>query len=218
MNLPKFNNQKLFEQVFIHRSYINEADDDIPSNERLEFLGDSILSFVVSSHIYNKYPDFKEGELTNLRSALTNTEILAEFAIKLELGNYLKLSKGEEESGGRTNKTILANTFEALIGGIYIDQGIDAAREFIAQNIFPSIDSILKTEELKDTKSRLQEYLQAKFKTSPIYKIVKEEGPDHMKRYTVGVYLKDELLAQGFGKSKQEAEKQAAGNALKSIE
>lgn len=216
IDLPKFNKQKLFEQVFIHRSYINESVENISSNERLEFLGDSILSFVVSSYIYNKYPDLKEGELTNLRSALTNTEILAIFAEKLDLGTRLKLSKGEEESGGRNNKTILANTFEALIGGIYIDQGIDEASKFIAQNIFPSIDLIMP-QELKDAKSKLQELLQAKYKVSPIYKIIKEEGPDHMKKYSIGVYLRERLLAQGEGKSKQEAEKQAAKNALKSL-
>src|SRR3989344_3400811 len=113
MRVPKFKNPKLFEQVFTHRSYINESSHDISSNERLEFLGDSILSFVVSSYIFNKYPDLEEGELTNLRSALTNTEILAVFAKKLNLGTNLRLSKGEEESGGRTNTTILANTFEA---------------------------------------------------------------------------------------------------------
>src|SRR3990167_4904031 len=129
MNIPKFKDQKLFKQVFIHRSYLNETQENIESNERLEFLGDSILSFVVSSHIFIKHKDLKEGELTNIRSVLTNTETLYEISKELGLGQALKLSKGEEQSGGRENKTILADTLEAIIGGIYIDQGLEIARE-----------------------------------------------------------------------------------------
>src|SRR3990172_13062647 len=131
MNIPKFKDQKLFKQVFIHRSYLNETQENIESNERLEFLGDSILSFVVSSHIFIKHKDLKEGQLTSIRSVLTNTETLYEISKELGLGELLKLSKGEEAGGGRKNKTILANTLEALIGGIFIDQGIEAAKKFI---------------------------------------------------------------------------------------
>lgn len=217
MNIPNFNNKQLCEHVFIHRSYINEAGKKIQSNERLEFLGDSILSFIVSSYIYEKYPNLKEGELTNLRSALTNTEILSKFSSELNLGKYLKLSKGEEETGGKTNKTILANTYEALVGGLFLDQGIDNTREFVINTILELAGDIMESEELKDPKSKLQETLQAKHKISPLYKTIKEEGPDHAKIYTVGVYFNDKLLGQGTGHSKQEAEKQAAKSALETV-
>ncbi|HMS23130.1 MAG TPA: ribonuclease III [Candidatus Levybacteria bacterium] len=215
MNIPEFKNKQLFSQVFTHRSYLNESPDAIESNERLEFLGDSILSFIVSSYIYEHYPSLKEGELTSLRSVLTNTQTLYQFASELDLGNQLKLSKGEESTGGRINKTILANTFEALLGGIFIDQGIEAASKFVHTVIILKIDEVVNSQGLKDPKSMLQEKTQEKSKTSPLYKIVNEEGPDHAKIYTAGVFLDEKLLAEGSGHSKQEAEKSAAANALK---
>lgn len=218
MKIPKFNDQKLFKQVFIHRSYLNETQEkNIESNERLEYLGDSILSFVVSSHIFIKYKDLEEGELTNIRSVLTNTETLYEISKKLGLGQALKLSKGEEQSGGRENKTILADTLEALIGGIYIDQGLENASKFIEENILDKAESIIESKGLKDPKSKLQEELQEKYKISPSYSMIKEEGPDHNKSYTIGVYLGEKLLGEGFGHSKQEAEKSAASAALKKL-
>ncbi|MCL5090454.1 MAG: ribonuclease III [Patescibacteria group bacterium] len=202
------------DEVFTHRSYLNEAGKGTQSNERLEFLGDSILSFIVSSYIFRNYPNLKEGELTNLRSVLTNTQTLYRISKDLGIGKYLKLSKGEEESGGRESVTILADTLEALIGGLYMDQGIDKAYDFVEEILLKNIDNIMKIEELKDPKSRLQEIIQEKHKISPTYKILKEEGPDHLKLYTVGVYLSDKLLATGTGRSKQEAEKGAAKIAL----
>jgi ribonuclease-3 len=214
VNIPTFKNKGLFDQVFVHRSYINEAEAGLESNERLEFLGDSILSFVVSSHIFNKHQDLKEGQLTSIRSVLTNTETLYEISSDLDLGKYLKLSRGEESSGGRKNKTILANTLEALIGGVYIDQGLAAAQKFIQENIISRAEKIIESQGLKDPKSSLQEKLQEEKKIPPIYKIIREEGPDHSKQYTVGVYLADKLLAEGTGSSKQEAEKSAARAAL----
>lgn len=213
MEIPVFSDKALFDQVFTHRSYLNEAGKHIESNERLEFLGDSILSFVVSSYIYKQYPDLKEGELTNLRSALTNTIHLYQVAKSLELGKYLKLSRGEESGGGRENKTILADTYEALLGGIYLDQGLETARSFVENTLLKDASTLI-TLGLKDPKSVLQEHIQREHKFSPLYKIIKEEGPDHAKRYTVGVYLKETLLAEGQGSSKQEAEKEAAKNAL----
>lgn len=215
MKLPKFKDNNLYNQVFVHRSYLNESKEKIESNERLEFLGDSILSFIVSSFIYEKYPDLKEGELTSMRSVLTNTETLYILSKEMELGELLKMSKGELASGGRTNKTILANTYEALLGGIFLDGGLETARSFVHETILTRIDELVKNQGMKDAKSQLQEITQEKSKTSPIYRILKEEGPDHAKVYTVGVYLNDELLAQGTGKSKQDAEKDAAQNALK---
>lgn len=217
MNIPEFNDKKLFSQVFTHRSYLNESTDETESNERLEFLGDSILSFIVSSYIYENYPNLKEGELTSLRSVLTNTQTLYKFADELHLGDHLKLSRGEESTGGRTNKTILANTFESLLGGIFLDQGLEAARTFVHEVIISNMDDVVNTQGLKDPKSMLQEKTQEKDKMSPVYKIVNEEGPDHAKIYTAGVFLNNKLLAEGSGHSKQEAEKNAAANALKVI-
>lgn len=217
MNIPKFKNKKLYEQVFTHRSYLNESKEKTESNERIEFLGDSILSFIVSSFIFKNYKDLDEGELTNIRSILTNTNSLNDFAKELDLGKYLRLSKGEEATGGRSNKTIIADTLEALIGGIYLDQGIDEVRKFIEKLILKDIDKIVEKGELKDVKSKLQEKIQEKYKTSPNYKTMKEEGPDHAKIYTVGVYLKDSLLATGVSSSKQEAEKKAAEKAIEKI-
>ncbi len=213
--IPEFNNKNLFELAFTHRSYLNESNGAIESNERLEFLGDSILSFVVSTYIYDKFKQKKEGELTSLRSVLTNTETLYEVAKELNLGNNLRLSKGEEETGGRESKTILANTYEAVVGALYLDQGLEATKKFIHGTIIEKIDEIVSTQGLKDPKSALQEFMQENHKTSPRYEVLEESGPDHNKIYTVGVFFGDELLAKGEGKSKQEAEKKAAQNALK---
>lgn len=214
MRIPKFNNLALFEQVFIHRSYLNESRETTDSNERLEFLGDSILSFIISTHIYNQFPDIDEGELTSMRSVLTNTETLFQISSELGLGENLKMSKGELASGGKENKTILANTFEALLGGIFLDQGIDAARKFIQETILPQAEKLITQQGMKDSKSKLQEITQEKNKVSPIYRILQEEGPDHAKIYTVGVFLGETLMAEGKGKSKQDAEKNAAQTAL----
>ncbi len=214
MKIPTFKNKQLFDTVFTHRSYLNEAANKIESNERIEFLGDSILSFVVSSHIFAKYPDLKEGELTNLRAILTNTETLYMIATELDLGQYLKLSKGEDEGGGRKNKSILADTLEAIIGGLYLDQGIEAAQHFIEEIILSRIDAIMGQQGLKDAKSTLQEEVQEQLKISPTYKIVREEGPDHAKIFTIQAVVDNTILGEGSGKSKQEAEKNAARDAL----
>lgn len=217
MQIPEFKNPKIRTLVFTHRSFLNESTEVVESNERLEFLGDSILSFIVSSFIYENYPQLKEGELTSLRSVLTNTITLYRFAESLKLGDQLQLSRGEEATGGRINKTILANTFEALLGGIFLDQGIEAARKFIHEVIITHLDEVVSDQGLKDPKSMLQERTQELHKTSPVYKIINEVGPDHSKIYTTGVFLNEKLLAEGSGKSKQEAEKNAAQNALKNI-
>ena len=217
MKIPTFKNKQLANQVFIHRSYLNETAETLESNERLEFLGDSILSFVVSSHIFDKYKTSKEGQLTSIRSVLTNTETLYEISKELGLGELLKLSKGEEAGGGRKNKTILANTLEALIGGIFIDQGIEAAKKFIEDNIISEAERIIEAQGLKDPKSALQEKIQESLRESPVYKVIQEEGPDHNKSYVIGVYIGEKLLAEGSGKSKQEAEKSAARNALHAL-
>ncbi len=217
IKLPEFNDEGLRSLAFTHRSYLNENKTVKESNERLEFLGDSILSFVVSSTIYRKFPDMAEGELTSLRSVLTNTQTLYLVAVKLELGTLLKMSKGEEDGGGRENKTILANTYEAVVGGLFLDGGIDKARDFIQATIIDNQNEFVDQQGLKDPKSQLQEFMQEKYKVSPDYRITGEEGPDHDKIYTSGVYLDDRLVAEGTGRSKQEAEKDAAQKALEEL-
>ncbi len=218
MNIPQFLDPKIQDLVFTHRSYLNESPSDVNSNERLEFLGDSILSFVVSTYIYSNYPHLAEGELTSLRSVLTNTQTLYMVAQDLKLGDLLMLSKGEEESGGRESKTILANTYEAVVGGLFLDQGIAASQNFITETILSRIDEFIGNQGMKDAKSQLQELMQEKFKTSPEYRILEENGPDHDKEYTSGAFLNERLLASGQGKSKQEAEKSAAAAALLTLE
>ncbi len=217
-NYPKYHNKALFDQAFTHRSYLNESRKKIESNERLEFLGDSILSFVVSDYLYKTYPEFNEGILTNLRSLIVNTKSLAQQSRELEFGTLLKLSHGEEESKGRENESLLANCFEAYLGGLYFDQGLEAVSAFIAEQLFPKIADYVQRKAFKDPKSMLQEYVQAQKYTSPIYKVLHEEGPPHAKIFTIGAYVNDALTSEGVGKSKQEAEEQAAKVALEKLQ
>jgi len=213
-NIPEFNNKDLLHQAFIHRSYLNETKDHTESNERLEFLGDSILSFVISDYLFKTYPDFDEGILTNLRSLVVNTKSLAKTAKGLEFGKYLYLSRGEEESMGRENESILANTFEAVIGALYMDQGIEAVSKFLHAVLIPSIQAYVEKKVFKDPKSLLQEYVQARKQNSPVYKVLHEEGPAHAKHFTIGVFIGNEKTGEGMGKSKQQAEELAAEQAL----
>jgi len=216
-NIPTFKNPTLLQLAFIHRSYLNESKETVESNERLEFLGDSILSFVISDHLYKTYPDFDEGILTNLRSLVVNTKSLAKMAKKLEFGKHLMLSHGEEDSGGRENDSILANTFEAVIGAIFLDQGIDAVQTFLFAVLVPEVEEYVRKKVFKDPKSLLQEYVQARKQNSPVYKVLHEEGPAHAKQFTIGVFVGDQLAGEGKGKSKQEAEEKAAEQALEKI-
>ncbi|MBU4016314.1 ribonuclease III [Patescibacteria group bacterium] len=217
-NLPKLKNQKLATQAFIHRSYLNEAKKELESNERLEFLGDSILSFVISDHLFRNYPDFDEGVLTNLRSLVVNTKSLAKEAKLRGFGKNLLLSKGEEESNGRENDSILANTFEAFIGALFVDQGIESVKEFLKNTLIPHIKEFVEKKVFKDPKSLLQENVQAKKQNSPIYKVLSEEGPAHAKIFTVGVFIENQKKGTGTGRSKQEAEEFAAEKALEKID
>ncbi|MGB9706997.1 MAG: ribonuclease III [Microgenomates group bacterium] len=214
----KFQNQKLLLEALTHRSYLNETKQKgLCSNERLEFLGDSILSFMISEWLFKKFPQYPEGTLTNLRSNLVKTESLAKIAKKFYLGNYLFLSKGEKEEGGQNNPTLLANALEAVLGAIFLDQGINAAKKFVQANFKNLLENLISKGEFKDFKSLLQEKTQAENKLSPVYKTLRETGPDHAKTFTVGVYLGKKLLATGQGKSKQSAEKQAAKYALEKL-
>lgn len=214
-DLPKIKDPVLLEKAFTHRSYLNESKSNLESNERLEFLGDSILSFIVSEHLYTNFGSFDEGILTNLRSLLVNTKSLAHAAKTLEFGQYLKLSRGEEESKGRENESLLANSYEAYLGALYLDQGIEIARSFVADTLFSKIKDIVDKKAFKDPKSLLQEYVQARKQSSPVYKVIHEEGPPHAKTFTIGAFVNAEKISEGMGKSKQEAEEQAA---LKGLE
>jgi ribonuclease-3 len=210
-----FDNQKLLEQVFIHRSFINEANDSsLAHNERLEFLGDAVLELVVTEYLYKTYPN-PEGELTNWRSAVVKGEVLARVAKEIGLGGLLKLSRGEEKSGGRARTLILANTFEALVGAIHLDQGYQAAEKFINKYIISLLPEVIEKRLYVDPKSHLQELSQQKLNATPEYRVTKDEGPDHDKMFTVGVYANGKLIAEGTGTSKQKAEQAAASQALK---
>lgn len=210
-----FKNKELLKQAFIHRSYLNENRSlKLEHNERLEFLGDAVLELVVTDYLYKKYPEKNEGELTAYRSALVNSVTLANCAEKIGMNAFLLLSKGEAKDTGRARQVILANTFEALVGAMYMDQGYDSAQTFIANQLFGLIDDIVENRTFIDAKSRFQEEAQEKVGATPSYKLIKETGPDHNKVFTVGVYLKEELVVTGEGKSKQEAEQHAAERAL----
>lgn len=209
-----FSDKRLLRRAFIHKSFLNESAQEKESNERLEFLGDAILEFIVSEHVYNRFPQEAEGHLTALRSRLVNTQSLALSARDLGLGSLLYLSRGEEKSKGRENQTLLANTFEALVGAIFVGQGIEAVKTFVASHILNKIPEVVK-KSLKDPKSLLQEYVQAAGYPAPVYKTVSAEGPDHAKQFTVQVYVNKESYSQGQGPSKQQAAQEAAQNALK---
>ena len=209
-----FKNPKLLDTALTHKSWVNEHQKQRESNERLEFLGDAVLEFIVSKELFIKLPSKEEGYLTALRANLVNTINLAKVANKLKIGEKLYLSKGEEEGGGRNNISILADSVEALIGALFIDTGINSAEKFIKEHILADLDQKIK-EPLKDAKSRLQEIIQAKGLMAPKYEVIREEGPDHNKKFTVQVIINGKPFAQGIGKNKNSATQDAAKNALK---
>lgn len=211
----KFNDKSLLKQAFTHRSYINEnKNTKLEHNERLEFLGDAVLELVVTDFLYREYPTKPEGELTTYRSALVNSTTLSEVASNLDMNDFLLLSKGESKDVGRARQFILANTFESVVGATYLDQGYDSAKKFIEKHIFIFADKMIARGNLVDTKSLFQERAQEKTGVTPSYKLIKDSGPDHDKSFTVGVYINREQIATGEGKSKQEAEQNAALRAL----
>ncbi len=212
----EFKNEELLKQALTHRSWVNENKDNNGTNERLEFLGDAILEFIVSKVIYAKFPGKEEGYLTALRANLVNTKNLAAIATKLGIGNMIFLSKGEEEGGGRTNSSLLADTVEAIIGALFIDQGIEASEKFITDNILVDVEEKASLP-LKDPKSLLQEKVQSEGFSAPKYQVISETGPDHNKEFTVEVVVNGKQAAKGLGKSKSEAEQDAAGSALKNM-
>jgi ribonuclease III len=211
-----FQNTNLLKQAFMHRSYLNEHKDvGLEHNERLEFLGDAVLELIMTDHLYRKYPEKTEGELTSYRAALVNAVILSEVAQELSMNDYLLLSKGEAKDTGRARQVILANTFEAVLGAIYLDQGYDAALNFIEKNLFTKTDLVVTGNLWQDPKSYFQEKAQETFGITPVYQLIKEVGPDHNKKFTVGVCIGDDEIARGEGHSKREAEQEAAEKGLK---
>lgn len=212
-----FTNKDLLKQAFTHRSYVNESHKSkLSHNERLEFLGDAVLELITTDFLYEKYPQYNEGELTAIRSSLVNSTTLSSVASDLGMNDYLLLSKGEYKDVGRARQCILANTYESYIGALYLDQGYSAAESFILNTLLlPKTDEIVKTKSWKDAKSIVQEKAQEELNITPSYNLLKESGPDHNKSFTIGIYFGDELIANGVGKSKQEAEQKAAEVAIK---
>lgn len=211
-----FKDKKLLEQAFIHRSYINEnAGSKLSHNERLEFLGDAVLELIVTDFLYKKYPSYTEGELTAIRSALVNAIIISEVASKIGMNDYLLLSKGEAKDNGKARQYILANTYEAYIGAAYLDQGYNVVNRFVTATLLPHTEEIVAKKLWRDAKSLVQEKVQEFVGVTPMYKILSESGPDHDKHFTVGIFFGPSLIAEGKGKSKQEAEQKAAETALK---
>jgi len=212
-------NKDLFVRAFTHRSYLNEIKESkIRSNERLEFLGDAVLQFLSSEYLFKKYNEREEGDLTAFRASIVNTNSLAQESSRLNYGKFLLLSKGEEQTGGRERPYILANTFESVIGAIYLSTDIGTVRNFLNKNLFYKIDTIVQKGEYRDKKSLFQEKAQELKGVTPVYKVVKEWGPDHDKKFEVGVYLDKDCIATGKGRSKQKAESDAAKKALNIIE
>jgi ribonuclease-3 len=211
------NNPHLVQNAFVHRSYLNESKDFQESNERLEYLGDAVLELATSHFLYNTYADFQEGMLTNLRAALVRTESLGDIASSLGFSKLLLMSRGEESTGGRANRSILADTFEAFLGALYLDQGYPTCVKILEIYLFPKAATVLKTQTYKDNKSFLQEIAQARFKATPQYNLLSASGPDHDKDFVMQVVIGDTIYAKGEGKSKQTAQEDAAKNTLEMI-
>lgn len=210
-----FLDKALLKKAFTHRSYLNEnRGEALEHNERLEFLGDAVLELVVTNFLFKKFPEKSEGELTAFRSALVNTITLSKAASSIDMNDFLLLSKGEAKDTGRARQYILADTFEAYIGALYLDQGYDEAQRFIEEKLLPFLDEVEEKKLWQDAKSHFQEEAQEHANVTPTYETMKEVGPDHNKQFVIGVYLDKELIAEGEGKSKQEAEQMAAEKAL----
>lgn len=211
-----FKNKKLLIEAFCHRSFLNENPDfKFSHNERLEFLGDAVLELIVTEYLFSQFPEKNEGELSSYRAALVNAKTLSQIAKSLGFEEFLLLSKGEQKGDPKARMYILANTFEAFVGALYLDQGLEKVRDFLNTHLLVRLKEIIEKKLYKNPKSRLQEEAQEKLKITPVYKVLKEWGPDHAKNFVVGVFFNDHLIATGEGTSKQEAEENAAQNALK---
>ncbi len=214
----EFKDKELLQKALTHRSYLNENKDyKLPHNERLEFLGDAVLELLVTEYLFEKYPEEPEGILTSVRSAAVRTETLADQSRKLGYGEHLLMSHGEEMTGGRDRDYILANTFEAMLGAIYLDQGMEVCRDFLEREHYSIIVGIIEGKAYIDNKSKLQELAQEQYKFTPYYELVGEQGPDHDKEFTMAVKIGDKEYGRGKGKNKQAAEQEAAEAAFDKI-
>ncbi len=215
----RFHNIALLEQALTHRSYLNEQPDDtLLDNERLEFLGDAVLDFLVTDVLFRHFPDMPEGELTRLRAALVRTETLAQVGQACRLGEMLHISKGEESTGGRERRNILCDAFEALVGALYLDQGLPVVERFAVPRLMPLVEHILAEGLHIDARSLFQERSQAMYNITPVYRVISAEGPDHDIEFTVEVLVGEETFGQGTGRSKQMAAQAAARDALRQLE
>ncbi len=211
----EFIDKSLLQQAFTHRSFINENKDlGLNHNERLEFLGDAVLELVVTKFLFEKYPETKEGILTAYRSSLVRTESISAAARKMGMNDLLKLSKGESKDEGKARDYILANTFEAFVGAVYLDQGYESAKNIIANSLFDNIESVIKDKTWKDSKSYVQEMAQENYSETPYYETVSSDGPDHDKHFVIAIYFGDKKIAEGEGNSKQKAQQDAAQKAI----
>jgi ribonuclease-3 len=215
----KFNDLRILNQSLTHTSYAYELEGNngLFQNERLEFLGDVVLGLIVSEYIYHKYPDYMEGDLAKIRAKVVSRPILTKRAKLLNLGKYLLLGKGEEMTGGRSRHSILADTFEALIGAIYLDSGLEKSRDFILSQLKEDIEKITYNVQVQDYKTDFQEFTQKKFRTLPFYKVINKEGPDHNRTFEIAVMVKGKVWGIGKGGSKKEAEQRAAFYALQKV-
>lgn len=215
----KFKEKSLLNRALIHRSYVNESSTDkIKDNERLEYLGDSVLGLIVNEYLFRRFEDYPEGDLAKIKSAVVSEATLAKVARDINLGTYLLMGKGEELSGGRDRSSILANSFEALIGAVYLDSGLRECRRFILSLLKKDIERIDRMTYLRDPKTTLQEYVQKRYKERPVYEVVEERGPDHKKEFIVRLIIKGNEVSRGVGSSKRKAEMLAAEQILKKIE
>lgn len=215
----EFERKVLLETAFTHRSYLNEnREENLENNERLEFLGDAVLELIISSNLYHNYTDKAEGELTSIRAAIVRTESLAEETKRLEVGQYLRMSKGEKDSGGGEKPYLLANLYEAILGAIYLDSGYKKCLDFVNKTLLRKVKRIINEKLFIDPKTKVQEIMQSKFKVTPTYEIIKEDGPDHNKSFTVALMKGKKKIVEGVGQSKQKAEENAASNAIEILE
>ncbi|MEO5645861.1 MAG: ribonuclease III [Candidatus Paceibacterota bacterium] len=206
-----FTDKSLIQRAFTHRSFINENPrSGLEHNERFEFLGDAVIELIVTDYLFRNFPTHNEGDLTAYRSALVNAVIMGEVATALNMNDFLLLSKGEAKDTGRARQTILANTYESFVGGLYLDQGYEPCKKFIIDTLMPRLEEILKMKSWKDAKSQVQEEAQERLGLTPSYRVVSESGPDHDKYFTIGVFFGEQKIAEGKGKSKQEAQQTAA--------
>lgn len=213
----KFKTTALYEQAFTHRSYLNEHNDAPGHNERLEFLGDAVVELLVTQFLYEKFPEKPEGELTNLRAALVRRNTLSEVGKELHFEDYLRMSKGEARNEGKAKAMIISNAAEAFVGALFLDLGLKAVEKFVKKFLLPRLENIIAGESHIDAKSKFQEIIQERSGTTPHYKTESVSGPDHDRNFIIGVYVNDKLIAKGEGKSKREAETNAAAKALEKI-